>query len=135
VARAYLRPLRGVDEAGEGGRSWPSRSSFRINLLGPEPLPLPLPEARGSEDGVVIVVAAKDTLAAQNVSLLLNLISTCPNGGGGANQASAVISRKRMVARKWTNRPAGHLGGLSKAMASCLCYGAYCVQSTEYEKH
>jgi hypothetical protein len=25
---AYCRPLRGVDGAGDGGKSWPSRSTF-----------------------------------------------------------------------------------------------------------
>ena len=33
VARAYWRPLRGLDGAGDGGRSWPSRSTFRRALF------------------------------------------------------------------------------------------------------
>jgi len=32
VARAYLLPLRGLDGAGEGGRSWPSKSTLENAL-------------------------------------------------------------------------------------------------------
>lgn len=33
VANAYLRPLRGLDGAGEGGKLCPSTSTFRKALL------------------------------------------------------------------------------------------------------
>jgi len=33
VARAYLRPLDGEEGAGEGGRSWPSRSIWERALV------------------------------------------------------------------------------------------------------
>ncbi len=32
VARAYLFPFRGLEGAGEGGRSWPSRSNLGTAL-------------------------------------------------------------------------------------------------------
>ena len=32
VARAYLFPFRGLEGAGEGGRSWPSRSNLATAL-------------------------------------------------------------------------------------------------------
>lgn len=132
MARAYLRPLRGVDEAGEGGRSWPSRSSFRINLLGPEPLPLPLPEARGSEDGVVIVVAAKDTLAAKTFPYAQFDLDLSQWRGRGKSSQRCYL--KETDGGQEVDKSASRaLGGLVKGdgelslLRSVLC--------SEYEKH
>jgi hypothetical protein len=40
VAIAYFRPLRGLEGAGEGGKLWPSKSSFEKAF----PMPLELPD-------------------------------------------------------------------------------------------
>jgi len=50
VANAYLLPLCGLDGAGEGGKSWPSRSTFCNTFAKPLSLPFELPAA---EDIVV----------------------------------------------------------------------------------
>ena len=50
VARAYFLPLCGDDGAGDGGRSWPSRS-MRANALPREDLPSEGPFGARREGG------------------------------------------------------------------------------------
>lgn len=48
VANAYFRPLRGVDEAGDGGRSCPSRS-ICVLTFSRAPLGLPALDPGGAD--------------------------------------------------------------------------------------
>jgi len=61
VAKAYFLPLRGLDEAGVGGKSWPSKSMSWRAL--PSPLSFLPRELSGAGEAMAVKISLSDESA------------------------------------------------------------------------
>ena len=81
VARAYLLPLRGLDGAGEGGRSWPSIS---------------IPEKALPND-LALLVALCTELSPGSLGAEVDILSVFNVWVGQCNRCIDTVSRCRLV--------------------------------------